>query len=828
MPQELLAQLGEIIKILVVVTAVFLTSLWLGMVLWTFNDIRSRTRDIVVQVVATLMVAVLTLPGLILYFLIRPRETLAEAYERALEQEALLQAVEEPEVCPSCGAKVRADYLYCPYCHTQLKKSCVVCGRILQLDWNLCPYCGAAQGVQVVEPVLGGEEEPPMSEVQAERPEANTHLGGRTGPTSFSWEEKMVLLQAEELTKFYGADLILDGITLTLHRGDRVALVGANGSGKSTLLSILAGQLEADGGTVRRARDLRIGYLPQQADFAGETTLWQAMEAVFIPLLEQAERLRHLERAMASKDEAMRRAALEAYGPLLERFEAGGGFTYEGHIRRTLAGLGLNESHYNRPLSSLSGGERTRALLARLLLEEPELLLLDEPTNHLDLAGIEWLEERLKSWKGALVLVAHDRAFLDALSQRVWSLQGGRIEVYRGNYSAYLKQQAERQALAEARRQARAAEMAKMESYIRRYMGTQRTGQAKGRLKRLQRLEAEAKADRPGRVAPALHLRLDDGERSGDLVLRLRDLSIGYAPNAPLLTVERLELHRGERVALVGPNGSGKTTLVKTILGLLPPLNGRVQLGAAVEIGYFAQVQSHLDPERSVMDTLLEAGMGSLSEIRSFLARYGFRGESVFKRIGLLSGGERARVALALLTLRHANFLLLDEPTNHLDLPSQEVLQEALRAFNGTILLVSHDRYLIRKLATRLWVIQEGHLLDFVEGYSAYERWRKEQRDHPQAKAEAARERRRRWEERRRAEQARKREARRRRERIAALEARITELETRQQALALAIEAAGRRQEMAQVAKLGRDYEALMAELEVLWEKWADEMEETA
>ncbi len=638
----------------------------------------------------------------------------------------------------------------------------------------------------------------------------------------------MTLLTAEGITKFYGADLVLDGIGLSVHRDDTVALVGANGSGKSTLLAILAGQLEPDAGHVLRARDLRIGYLPQQADFVEETTLRQTMEAVFAPLLAQAEQLRRLEAAMAEGDAAERRAALETYGPLLERFEAAGGFTYESRIHRTLAGLGLSPALYDRPLSTLSGGERTRALLARLLLEEPDLLLLDEPTNHLDLAGIEWLEERLKNWKGALVIVAHDRAFLDALAGKVWALEDGRLTTYRGNYSAYLRQRAERQALAEAARQAREAEMAKMEHYVRRYMGTQRTGQAKSRLKRLRKLEAEAAADPPRRSRDRLHLRLDDGLRSGDLVLRLRDLKIGYRAEAPLLTVEKLEIHRGERIALVGANGSGKTTLVKTILGLLPPLEGHLQRGAAVEIGYFAQVQSHLDPERTVLDTLLEAGMGSLGESRSFLARYGFRGDTVFKKVGVLSGGERARVALALLTLRRANFLLLDEPTNHLDLPSQEVLQQALAAFKGTILLVSHDRYLIRRLATRIWAIHRGGILDFPEGYVAYARWRRAQQESSQAKAEVARERRRRWEENRREAQARKREARRRRERLAAIESRIAELEHRQQRLTAAIEAASRRQEMARVAELGREYEATGAELEHLWELWLEEADDGA
>ena len=627
----------------------------------------------------------------------------------------------------------------------------------------------------------------------------------------------MALLTADAITKHYGAERVLDAVSLAVHRGERIGLVGANGSGKSTLLAILAGHLEPDGGSVRYARSLRIGYLPQQADFGGAETLWEAMEAVFAPLLAQAEQLRRLERAMTDDP-----TAVERYGRLLERFEAAGGFTYEARIRRTLAGLGLTASLYDRPLDRLSGGERTRALLARLLLEEPDLLLLDEPTNHLDLAGIEWLEARLRGWKGALVVVAHDRAFLDALTTRIWALEDGHLSSYRGNYSAYRRQEEARSEQAADRRQAREAEMARLEAYVRRYMGTQRTGQAKGRLKRLQRLRAEAAADRRPAAAPSLHLRLDDGLRSGDLVLRLQELRVGYRADAPLLTVEKAEIHRGERVALIGPNGSGKTTLIRTILGQVAPLGGRVRLGAAVEIGYFAQVQSGLDPQRTVLDTLLDAGMDSLGESRAFLARYGFRGEHVFKKIGVLSGGERARVALALLALRRANFLVLDEPTNHLDLPSQEVLQRALEQFGGTILLVSHDRYLVRRLATRLWLIHEGVLLDFAEGYAAYERWRQERRDHPQGKAEASRERRRRWEAMRRAEQARKRELRRRREAVAALERQIGEMEAELRTLSAAIEQAGRRQDAAKVAELGRAYETLQARLEQLWAQWLE------
>ncbi len=627
----------------------------------------------------------------------------------------------------------------------------------------------------------------------------------------------MALLTAEGLTKYYGAQLILDDLSLALHAGERVGLVGANGCGKSTLLAILAGRLEADGGVIRRARALRIGFLPQQSDVSGERTLWEMMEAVFAQLRAQEEQLRRLEARMGDDP-----ALLGRYGHLLEQFEAAGGFTYEDRIRRTLAGLGLKPELYHRPLSRLSGGERTHALLARLLLEEPELLLLDEPTNHLDLAGIEWLEERLRDWKGALVIVAHDRAFLDALTTRIWALQGGRLRRYRGNYSAYVEQWRAEMALERSQREARAAEMAKLADYVRRYKAGQRSAQAQGRLKRLRRLADEAERAPRLRSEPKLHLHLARGGRSGDLVLRLRDLQVGYRPASPLLTVEKVEIHRGERVALIGPNGSGKTTFIKTLLGLVPPLNGRVQIGAGVEIGYFAQVQSHLDPERTVLDTLLERGMDSIAESRAFLARYGFRGEQVFKKIGMLSGGERARVALALLVLRKANFLLLDEPTNHLDLPSQEQLQAALAAFEGTMLFVSHDRHLIRRLATRLWLIDAGRLLDFAEGYTAYERWRRKRAEAPQAKAELSRERRRRWEAARRAEQARKRAERRRREAVIELERRIAALEAQQRSLEVAIEVAGRRRETARVAELGREYEALTAQLEAAWARWLE------
>ncbi len=628
----------------------------------------------------------------------------------------------------------------------------------------------------------------------------------------------MAVLFASNLGKYFGADDIFTNISLNLHAGERVALVGRNGCGKSTLLDILAGHLEPDAGSVGVARSARLGYLPQVPDFDSEGTLWEAMEAVFADLQAQQAELHRLEALMGSSDEEERDAAIQRYGSLLERFEQQGGFTYEARIGQVLGGLGFHKHEFHMPVAYLSGGEKTRALLARLLLEEPDVLLLDEPTNHLDLDGIEWLEDQLKNWQGAILLVAHDRAFLDAIVTRVLEMSQGRLDAYRGNYTAYTEQRADRRARQRAEYQAQQQHIAATEDYIRRYMAGQRTSQAKGRLRRLERLE---RINRPIEQHD-IHVDLQTTLRSGDLVLGLYNLEIGYAADAPLVSVEEAEIKRGHCVALVGPNGSGKTTLLYTILRRIRPLGGRVRVGAAVRLGYFAQVQEHLSEDKSILDTLLDAGMVSVAETRSFLARYGFRGDDVFKLVGVLSGGERARVALAILALQKANVLLLDEPTNHLDLPSQEVLQEVISNFNGTILMVSHDRYLIREVATQVWAIADGQLHVFEEGYEEYQLWHRAQRDgsvEVQAQANAAQQER---EAQRRAQREKQRALARQEERLEALETEIHTREARMKELTVALEAAGRNQEVAMVSKLGAEYHEVEATLNTLLEEWAD------
>ncbi len=627
----------------------------------------------------------------------------------------------------------------------------------------------------------------------------------------------MAVLSALNLAKYYGADAIFSGLSLELHASERVALVGANGCGKSTLLDILAGKLEPDAGSVTRARDGRLGYLPQRPDMADDGTLWEAMEAVFAGLKTRQDHLRRLEALMASPDEAERDQAIDRYGKELADFEHAGGFTYEARIGQVLGGLGFLEHEFHQPVAYLSGGEKTRALLARLLLEEPDIILLDEPTNHLDLEGIEWLEDQLRVWRGAMIVVAHDRAFLDAVSTRVLEMSQGKLESYHGNYSAYTLQRADRRARQQAEYEAQQRHIEATEDYIRRYMAGQRSAEAKGRLKRLER---EERVERPVEEQQ-IHVALQSTLRSGDLVLGLYDLETGYETQKPLVQVDEAEIRRGQRVALVGPNGSGKTTLLRTILQRLKPLQGRVRLGSAVRLGYFAQVQDHLVPGRTVLQTLMGAGIESVAETRSFLARYAFRGDDVFKDVAVLSGGERARVAIAMLSLAKANFLLLDEPTNHLDIASQEVLQEVLLAFSGTILMVSHDRFLIREVATQVWAIGDGVLHVFGTGYDDYQAWHQMWRSAPRRAKQVEVEARLQREEERQARRAQERVLAQQQAQLTALEEEIHQLEVRMQELTVALDAAGRGQDISRVAHLGGEYRQVETKLNQLLEKWA-------
>jgi ATP-binding cassette subfamily F protein 3 len=529
----------------------------------------------------------------------------------------------------------------------------------------------------------------------------------------------MAVLNASNLAKSFGANDIFQGISVEIPHGAKIALVGSNGIGKTTLLEVLIKKEEPSAGVVSHMKGLTIGYLPQRPQLVADRSLWDEMMTAFVDLRRREAKLAALTEQMSAASGDELDELMARYGQEEHQFELDGGYTYELRTRQVLQGLSFTPTEYQMPLKHLSGGQQTRALLARLLLESPDLLVLDEPTNHLDINAIEWLESFLKTWNGALLVVSHDRYFMDSVITTIWEMAWRRIEVYRGNYSHYLQQREHRYARLQKEYEAQQEFIAKEEEYIRRNMAGQNTAQAKGRLRRLERLKRDNLIERP-HTEHNIHLNLKTDLRSGDKVLMTYHLVAGYDPEKPLVNVPDITLYRGEIAAVIGPNGAGKTTLLKTLLEELPPLSGSSRLGAAVQPGYFAQAHEGLSLNNSVIDELLTVRHLQQSEARNYLAQFLFTGDDVFRPVATLSGGERGRLALAKLALDGANFLLLDEPTNHLDIPSQEILQDVLDAFNGTILLVSHDRYLIDALATQVWDIQPGNMTVFEGTYQEY------------------------------------------------------------------------------------------------------------
>lgn len=554
----------------------------------------------------------------------------------------------------------------------------------------------------------------------------------------------MSVITAQNLSKYYGPDEVFSGISLQIPPDARIAMVGPNGAGKTTLINILVGLDSPTDGTVSHKKGLTIGYLPQRPQLEGERTLWEEMLTAFDDLRQKEAQLHEIEHALADPLQADQHDELLArYGRLQEVFEMNGGYTYEIDIKRVLEGLSFDpEADFDRPLSQLSGGQITRALLARLLLEKPELLVMDEPTNHLDIQAVEWLEGYLKSWEGAVLMVSHDRYFIDNVATAIWELDFGELEVYRGNYSHYALQREERYERLAKEYEAQQAFIEKEQDYIRRNIAGQNTNQAKGRLRRLERLMSGT--DRRGRAVDKpwqlrrprrrekIHVQLDATQagRTGREVFKTKQLVIGYPDDeVPLFEAPDILLVRQEVAAVIGPNGTGKTTFVKTILEKLEPLAGSHQWGANVKIGYFAQAHENLNDDNTILDELLTIKNLPLSQARNYLATYLFQGDDVFRKVNTLSGGERGRLALAKLSLDGANVLVLDEPTNHLDIEAQEVLQNVLADFSGTILMISHDRYLIDALATQIWAIEPGKMTVFEGPYQEYLEARAGQKD---------------------------------------------------------------------------------------------------
>ncbi len=621
------------------------------------------------------------------------------------------------------------------------------------------------------------------------------------------------ILSARNLSKRYGAVEIFHGLTVHIRAGQRIALVGVNGAGKSTLLRILAGLEEPDEGEVVRARGLQIAYLSQELDLQLRGPLFEQARRAFPHLQTLEAQLRALEAAMASCSAEEWPVLSERYAALQTRFEAAGGYDYERMIAETLQGLGFTPDQFERPAETLSGGERTRMALALVLLQQPDLLLLDEPTNHLDIQAIEWLEDHLQRFPGAVVAISHDRRFLDRMATHTWDLDFGALEEYPGNYSRFLSLKAERLERRRLEYEAQQAFIAHEQAFIRRYGAGQRAREARGREKKLARLE---RLERP-QEHRRLQLSLTVTSRSGERVLATEPLAIGLPGHPrPLFTCPELEVRRQERVAIVGPNGCGKTTFLRTLLGEIPPFAGRVVLGQGVIPGYLPQTHTWMDPEQTILEAVRQVCPMGEGRARHLLGRLLFSGDEVYKRLGELSGGERSRVALARLTLTAANLLLLDEPTNHLDIPAREALERVLGDYPGTILLVSHDRALIDALATQVWVIAEGQLTPYPGNYSDYlaARQAEEKPVAPHKARPAPRA--------RGAEDLRARQKRAQAARLQALEAEIEALEEQTKSLEADMARASEERQVGRLMELSRTYEETRKRLACLYEEWEE------
>lgn len=536
----------------------------------------------------------------------------------------------------------------------------------------------------------------------------------------------MIVLQAVSLTKSYGAELIFQEVSFIAEMGDKIAVVGPNGAGKSTLLKCLVGEEIPDEGRVLLGRGISYGYLPQAVDVEDlELSAFEFVMEAFQDLLDLRQELRQAEKAMSDpavyENEAQLAKTMELYAALTARYEMEGGYIFEARVKEVLTGLGFTRDEWERPLNTFSGGQKTRLALARLLAREPDLLLLDEPTNYLDLQSVEWLESTLKQYKGTVLIVSHDRYFLDTIANKVFEVEHHRLKSYQGNYSEYAVKKAREEAAAKKAYELQEARIARLTDYINRYRAGIKARQARGRETQLARM---LKLEKP-QERSQVKMEFTAGASSGNQVLILENLTFGYGEKL-LFNNLNLELFQGERVALIGANGSGKSTLLKLILGELTPQAGTIDFGARVKPAYFAQEGETLEPGNTVLQELLADADLTLEEARRHLARFLFYNDDLEKKVGSLSGGERSRLALAKLMLTKANLLILDEPTNHLDMETRQVLEDALAAFDGTLLMVSHDRYFINQVADQVWELAQGEITRYLGDYDYY-RWKKEE-----------------------------------------------------------------------------------------------------
>ena len=528
----------------------------------------------------------------------------------------------------------------------------------------------------------------------------------------------MIILQANKIERSFAGEVLFDNISLQVDERDRIALVGKNGAGKSTLLKILVGEEEPTSGEINKKRDLSLSYLAQDSLFESSNTIYDEMLHVFDDLRKTERTLRQMELEMGEKTGADLEKLMQDYDRLSEEFRQAGGFTYEADIRAILNGFKFDESMWQMKIEELSGGQNTRLALAKMLLEKPNLLVLDEPTNHLDIETIAWLENYLVNYSGALLIVSHDRYFLDKVATITLDLTKHSLDRYVGNYSSFVEQK-EQKLLTEAKNyEKQQKEIAALEDFVNRNLvRASTTKRAQSRRKQLEKME---RLDKPEAGTKSAHMTFHSDKTSGNVVLTVEEAAVGYDDQV-LSEPINLDIRKMNAVAIVGPNGIGKSTLIKSIVGQIPFIKGEARFGANVEVGYYDQTQSKLTPHNSVLDELWnDFKLTPEVEIRNRLGAFLFSGDDVKKTVGMLSGGERARLLLAKLSMENNNFLILDEPTNHLDIDSKEVLENALIDFDGTLLFVSHDRYFINRVATQVLELSEEGSTLYLGDYDYY------------------------------------------------------------------------------------------------------------
>lgn len=532
----------------------------------------------------------------------------------------------------------------------------------------------------------------------------------------------MILLQAQKIARHFGADILFDQVNIEIKSGARIGLVGRNGAGKSTILHILAGQEEADQGQIFKQKDLSIGFLDQHTGLDSDKTIMDEMLSVFDRVIRIEKRMRQLEEKISQVDpdqtDTKGHSLLKEYDQVQAEFSRLNGYSYMSEIKMVLHGFTFYEEDYQRPINQLSGGQKTRLALAKLLLENKDLLILDEPTNHLDISTLSWLESYLKNYRGALLIVSHDRYFLDNVVNEIYEVSMGRVLHFTGNYSNYLKEKSELIQKQWKYYEKQQAKISKLEDFVQKnIVRASTTKRAQARRKQLEKMD---KIPKPIEDNQSAHFTFDVSQQSGDIVVQSSDLFVGYDDTVLSGPID-LDIRKEDAIALVGPNGVGKSTLIKTLVDMIPALSGNIRYGTKVDVGYYDQEQKHLTPSKTVLKEVWD-DHPTLNEvkIRTLLGNFLFSGDDVEKHISSLSGGERARVALAKLALEQNNFLVLDEPTNHLDIDSKEVLENALIEFPGTLLFVSHDRYFINRMATKVIELNPDGATLYLGDYDYY------------------------------------------------------------------------------------------------------------